>query len=155
MPGTISLPLLWASSLKTEKIPTRMVALDDWLRCYRTVNREGILPKLGQRTGQFQSRSSWQQFLSGLVSSWDFCPVTLVRGSTLLWPLDILSAQNSLWYGQLLSTPVHRLFQGRDQTRPWSWSSLCSGAWHVTWHGGHMDAGWLHHRDTQGRPEST
>ena len=84
MPGRIRLPLLWASSLKTENIPTKMIALGDWLRYYRMVNREGILPKWGQRTGQFLSRSSWQQFLLGLVSSGDFCPLTLVQGSTLL-----------------------------------------------------------------------
>ena len=81
MPGRISLPLLWASSLKTEKIPTREVALGDWLRCYRVVNREGIFPNWGQRTGVLwclDPEAHGKQFLMGLVSSRDFCRVTLV-----------------------------------------------------------------------------
>ena len=50
-------------SLKTEKIPTGMVALGDWLGCYRAYNRVGLYLILGQRTGMFRSRSSWQQLL--------------------------------------------------------------------------------------------
>ena len=34
-------------SLKTEKIPTGMVALDDWLGCYKVYSRVGILHNLG------------------------------------------------------------------------------------------------------------
>ena len=33
--------------LKTEKIPTVMVALGDWLGCYRGYNRVGLLPNIG------------------------------------------------------------------------------------------------------------
>ena len=66
-------------SLKTKKIPAGRVALGDWSECYRV----GILPNRGARDldslGQEISR---QQFLCGSVSSEDFCPVTLVRGST-------------------------------------------------------------------------
>ena len=34
-------------SLKTKKIPIGMVALGDWLGCYRVGNRVGILPNMG------------------------------------------------------------------------------------------------------------
>ena len=34
-------------NLKTEKVPTGMVALSDWLGCYRIGNRVGILPNMG------------------------------------------------------------------------------------------------------------
>ena len=64
-------------NLKTEKISTGMVALGDWLRCYRMDNRVDIY-LWGQGTGQFISRGSWQQLLWGWVRSRDFCPVTLV-----------------------------------------------------------------------------
>ena len=33
--------------LKIEKIPTGMVALGDWLGCYRVYNRVGLLPNVG------------------------------------------------------------------------------------------------------------
>ena len=34
-------------SLKTEKIPTGMVALGDWLACYKVDDRVGILHNMG------------------------------------------------------------------------------------------------------------
>ena len=36
-------------SLKTEKIPTGMVALGDWLGCYRVDSWVGILHNIGSR----------------------------------------------------------------------------------------------------------
>ena len=68
-------------SLKTEKIPTGMVTLGNWLGCYRVDNREVFYLIWGQQTGQFRSGGSWQQLLRGLVSSRDFYPVTLVQGT--------------------------------------------------------------------------
>ena len=42
-----------------------------------------VIGQKSQGTVQFRSGGSWQQLLWGLVSSRDFCPVTLVQGSTL------------------------------------------------------------------------
>ena len=68
-----------------QKILTGMVALGDWLGCYRVDSRMGILHKIwGQETCWFRSRGSWQLLLRGLVSYRDFYPVTLVQGSTPL-----------------------------------------------------------------------
>ena len=50
-------------SLKAKKIPVGRVVLGDWLGCYRAYNRVGLYLILGQRTGMFRSRSSWQQLL--------------------------------------------------------------------------------------------
>ena len=58
-------------NLKTEKVPTGMVALSDWLGCYRIGNRVGILPNMGSGNwrvvatvamglGQFQRFLSWE-----------------------------------------------------------------------------------------------
>lgn len=59
-------------------------------------------------------------------------------------------AQSSPLCGQYLSTPDHTLFQGGDHGH----GHLCvPDAQLGAWHGGHMGAGWLHHWDTQGRPE--
>ena len=64
-------------SLKTEKIPTGIMALGDWLGCYRW--RVGWIFYIiwGQGTGWFWSGGPWQLLLWRLVSSRDFYPVTL------------------------------------------------------------------------------
>ena len=59
------------------------MALGDWLGCYRVLIRWLFqLITRGQGIGQFGSGHLWQQLLWGLVSSRDFCPVTLVQGFT-------------------------------------------------------------------------
>lgn len=40
--------------ISKQKIPTRMVSLDDWLGCYRVGSRVSILPNIGPGTWPVQ-----------------------------------------------------------------------------------------------------
>lgn len=61
-----------------------MVALGDWLACYRVDDRVGIYIIWDQGTGWFRSQRHMATvaMLWGLVNFRDFYPATLVQGST-------------------------------------------------------------------------
>ena len=77
--------------LKTEEILLKMVALRDWLGCYRV----GILPNMGSRNWLVQIQrpmatvamglGQFQRLLSCDVGAGFHSPVALVQSSTMIW----------------------------------------------------------------------